>query len=397
MAFPVQLAESVVNEVGNIIRDTKDNVQSGNPTWLRDGTPESVIGKLNQATVRQSCRKWSRETGTNAGTDAGMSRLCTPYLESINEDPGEPTATSPPWTGGQIPGVLYDVRVNVGRVSRRCNGSVATSNRYDETVQMIGPITDHVSERLFEETCCGGNDLSSFKEGVRGFDEFGIEVSNVSAVGVSPGGPCRYLEVTDVTITVTRADGQPDGPGSPPPIYRPPVRVPGPPPGPVTIDINPDFSVDIDVDINNDGTFNFRFNFGGEGTEPGDDPVEVPFDPSPETREPGGEPGDPVTGTPGSEEEGEAGKGEILVGIQVEVESAPPNANVIFTPSGPVYKGAYYAYVGVEDRLDLQPEGATARQTQFFFAPPDSTHWRVSANAGYTTTVTPYYRPIKEA
>ena len=396
MAFPLGLAEMAVDEVGGIIRDTKNNVQSGNPTWLRDGTPESVIGKLNQATVRQGCRKWARQTGSNPGTDASMNRLCKPYLDSLNENPGEPTANTPPWTGGQEPGVLYDVRVNVLRRSRRCDGSIASSRRYDETEQMVGPITDYVFLREFEETCCGGNDLSRFQEGVRGFDENGNPVSNISAAFVETGGVCRYLEVAEVQITVTRADGQPDGPDNPPPIYRPPTRVPGPAPGPVTVDINPDFSVDVDVDINPDGTFDFTFNFGGQGTEPEDDPVKVPFDPTPETREPGGEPGDPVTGTPGSEEEGEADEGEELVGVLVEVDSVPPNANVLFTKAGPVYKGAYYVYLGLEGRLDLQPEGAVARQTQFYFAPPDSTHWRVSANAGYTTTVTPYYKPIKE-
>ena len=81
----------------------------------------------------------------------------------------------------------------------------------------------------------------------------------------------------------------------------------------------------------------------------------------------------------------------------VEIDSVPPNANVLFTEAGPVYKGPYYVYLGVEDRLDLQPEGSVARQTQFYFAPPDSTHWRVTANSGYTTTITPYYKPINEA
>lgn len=375
MTFPVELARSSALEVSRLIRDFKDNVDSGNPTYLRDGAPESYIGKLNLATARRSCRKWaSGGVGKNAGTDAVMDGFCKPYLENIGQYPGEPTATTP-FAGGQCPGIEYEVRMQATRPSDGVVFGPATQ-------RIFGPITEIFANKTGSWT--------GFGIGVSGFNAQGEPAVDLLAFGGI--GDENVIDFADIE----RADGQPDDCGDPPPEYEPPLPWPDPgPPSPITI--APDFDVDIDVEFFPDGTFNIKFNFGGEGTDPEDDPVEVPVDPTPETREPGGEPGDPVTGTPGSEEEGEADEGEVLVGVLVEIDSAPPNANVLFTPTGPVYKGPYYVYLGVEDRLDLQPEGSVARQAQFYFAPTDSTHWRVTSNAGYTTTVTPYYKPINEA
>ena len=380
MPFPIELARGSALEVSRLIRDFKDNVDSGNPVYLRDGNPESYIGKLNLATARRSCRKWASEgIGQNGGTDAVMDGFCKPYLQDIGEYPGEPTA-QPPFTGGQCPGVEYngvieitlwdfDLTEVIGRREITASGGTA-----------VGPIE---AARVGPPLDSEGRSTTIELLGQNGWETV---TSNIS----------RRYEGPAKIISLSRADGQPDVCGDPPPEYEPPDPRPDPgPPSPITI--APDFDVDIDVDFFPDGTFNIKFNFGGEGTDPGDDPVEVPVDPAPETREPGGAPGDPVTGTPGSEEEGEAAGDEILVGVLVEIDSAPPNANILFTGAGPVYKGPYYVYLGVEDRLDLQPEGATARQSQFYFAPSDSTHWRVTANAGYTTTITPYYRPRNEA
>lgn len=394
MPFPVELARSSALEVSRLIRDFKENVDSGNPTYLRDGNPESYIGKLNLATARRSCRKWaSQGIGQNAGTDAVMDGFCKPYLEDIGQYPGEPTAGAN-FTGGQCPGVEYRWTLTNASFKRvPCDGGSSTTVNITDRTQssLFGPLRGPVSEVRTQGDC----GVTLYDLVLYGKDSNGNEASfRITQWG--PGNPALRAADLQYDLSVERIDGQPDVCGDPEPDIRPPDPVPDPgPPSPITI--APDFDVDIDVEFFPDGTFNIKFNFGGEGTDPGDDPVEVPIDPTPETREPGGEPGDPTTGTPGSEEEGEADEGEILVGVLVEIDSVPPNANVLFTEAGPVYKGPYYVYLGVEDRLDLQPEGSVARQTQFYFAPPDSTHWRVTANSGYTTTITPYYKPINEA
>lgn len=395
MAFPVELARASALEVTRLIRDFKENVDSGNPVYLRDGQPESYIGKLNLATVRRACRKWASEgVGNNAGTDASMDGLCKLYLEDIGQYPGEPSVNPPPFTGGQCPGVEYSISGTGEAVTDPCPGSPASPSTI--TLGVGGTLYGPISGPFFvgqSSASCGGNNVVTVE--FEGFDAGGSPAKTVRTFS-SGRSDVKIPTPTISGLTVTRIDGQPDDCGSLPPEIQPPTPRPDPgPPSPITI--APNFDVDIDVEFFPDGTFNIKFNFGGEGTDPEDDPVEVPVDPSPETREPGGEPGEPVTGTPGSEEEGAAGEGEELVGILVEIDGFPGSANILFTPAGPVYKGAYYAYVGVEGRLDLQPEGSLARQTQFYFAPPGSTHWRVSANAGYTTTITPYYKPINEA
>lgn len=388
MAFPVELARSAAFELTNLLRDYKNNVVQGDTAYLRDADPESYIGKLAVATERRACRKWASEgIGKNAGTDAVMDGLCKLYLEDIGEYPGEPS-TSVPFPGGQCDCGAYEYTVVIERPTPSGSTDLGTDFRVRGPVESISIRESTVSGNVIVEVVSRGLERDTNQP----YPTCGDLQKRSYALSFqwdSGQGPAFIREI--------RLDSDPGGDcGDPSPVVDPPTPRPDPgPPSPITI--APNFDVDIDVDFFPDGTLNVKFNIGGEGTGPGDDPVEIPVDPSPETREPGGEPGDPVTGTPGSEEEGEAEDGEILVGILVEVDSFPDNANVLFTPSGPVYKGAYYAYLGVEDRLDLQPEGSVARQAQFYFAPPDSTHWRVSSNAGYTTTITPYYRPINEA
>lgn len=371
MAFPVELASQAASELVNLIRDTRDNVQSGNPVYLRDGMPDSFIGKLNLATARRACRKWASEgVGKDPGNDAAMDKFCEPYLTSISEYPGEPSFGAP-FTGGQCP-EAYRVFITVTRDSDGVvllgpsapaeNPNAGNANVWQGPIQGIAVIQDP-----------GGS------------GDFGWAITD--ATGQIYGTFNRSSpDFTPVIDSVATISGNPDNCGNPEGEYEPPTPRPDPGPPPPTV-INPEFEVEIDVDFNDEGDITIRF--GGDGG------TEVTVDP---TNGDSDEPGDIGTAQPsedtgpGGDSEGDSGD-EILVGVRVEVIDIPLKANISFSGGIPIYRGAVYVFLGSEDNTDLQPEGSTLRSGQFFYAPENSTHWLVSANMGYNLRVTPYFKP----
>jgi len=150
------------------------------------------------------------------------------------------------------------------------------------------------------------------------------------------------------------------------------------------------------VDILPDGTINVNiggptinvdpFSDGGAGgTGGGNDPVGGP-----------GSPGNGGDTGAGGMQNGAAEPGEELVGVLVQVLSAPTDANRFFSNPEAVYRGAYYVAMGYPGRLGLDMSGGTAEAIQFFHAQQRGlTDYRVRANVGFNLRVTPYYRILE--
>lgn len=387
MVFPASLASAAAEELAAILRDTRDNVASGNADWIANGQPESIVGKLSQANARQLCRRWARGSPSSYGrqSDANYEKLCGQYLDDIGEKPAEPKF-SPQFTGGQC-NTLY--RVQISSQSRNPNLNCTPGQTLTQSFDVRdvpGPIRRVGWEFSGPQGSCGETPI-----GIR----MVIQTDSGPVFAGSPGSNSRGYIASGTrvnSVTVTREDGLPDDCGdSPDRDIEPPPPITTPLP-PISIEINPDFVVDIDVQVDVDGTINVTYQ--PDSTEPVTVPVSPPGEGGPKDAIPGQ---DEETGTAGDGSdgvaEGEAPEGQVLAGVKVDLVTAPPGANVDFR-GGPLYRGACYCYLGLEGNLDLQPEGAIFRPGQFFFAPEGSTHWRVVAGLGYNLSVTPYYTPI---
>ena len=356
---------------------------------------EPVLNHLApaRAITRAACRRWARGGGPQnlPGFDGAWAGICTPYLDSIAENPGS-GLISPPFTGGQCP-IGYTVSSGNYTLRRiRCSdGAVLFSGAgvVRGRANVLGPIKAITAVQTQSSNC--------------GAKEIILRVTNgnntVLDVGVlaGPGSNTERFEIVGLAPTVTPSNGAPDTCGNPAPTYKPPKIPTGLPPltpqpitipgiGPVSVDVTfsptgglvinlPDIGVDVELPN--------PFEKPGAPSEPS-----VP-DPGPP---PGdvGQPGAPSTTGEGGEVEGEAPAGSVLVGVRVEVLTLPPNPSR-YTEE--VYRGAYYVYMGVPGLLDLDPAGSMVRLDQFIFAEqPNLTAWRVRANSRYIVRATPYYR-----
>jgi len=98
----------------------------------------------------------------------------------------------------------------------------------------------------------------------------------------------------------------------------------------------------------------------------------------------------------GGENEGSADEGEELVGVLVQILTAPLDANRFFNNSALIYRGACYVTMGYPGRLGLDMSGGTLESPQFFHAQQRGlTDYRVRANVGFNLRVTPYYRTLE--
>lgn len=366
MVFPVNLATAAARELKNIILDTRDQVNSDKPIYLRDGTPESILGQLTQETARQACRKWPNERqGLDPGTDAAWDRLCKPFLEGLGEYPGPPSFGVP--TVGAPCDFLYsEIRFTSTSRGNAMGPQPGLNPVFFDIDNFQGPLQSF--------TLVNQGQLGSFVRAIDG------------------NGNPRDSDTSNFVygVALFSTDPADAGCGPPPSTYVPsdPVM---PPADPFPFSPTPDFNIDIDVDFNPDGTINIEFDDGS-----GDPPVEVPVDPDTpgsEGEPDGGKPGPSVDTGEGGEAAGEEELRE-LVGVQTDILVAPPFARTEAVPSGTRFRGSQYVYLGNGDQLDLQPEGAIAVSGQFFFAPEGSNAWRVVASPGYNLRVTPYYKDL---
>jgi hypothetical protein len=376
--FPALLANWTADQTLGLFRDAFNASRQDGATFIHTGSPTSLVGRLNQATARQACRRWARKLDTlPADKNAAYDTACRPYLESIGEYPGTGIIRQD-FRGGQCPGVGYIVTM---QGNNACPGGTTS------TLSRNGPLGGFVIGNAPGNDCQGNPGRRP-----------GILVD-----GQFVGGSLTAIRQADAAswrvVSVTRVDGQPDNCGNPPITVTPPppVTTPLPP-----IRVRPDVNIDvtIDVDIGPDGSIDIDFNpefelepdvtidpFGGDGGGSGGTPTAPPGD--------RGNPGDDFDSgeeTP----EGEAPPGQVLTGVLIDAISIADFVNKTELPSATVYRGVCYVLMGGEPGVDLQPEGSTVVFPQFFEAPENSTKWRVYANVGYRLRVTPYYREVEE-
>ena len=350
------------------------------PEFLADTGPIVAAGQPARQIGRAMCRQYARGGGPQnlPAFDAAWSGICGPYLESIGEDP-LPGSVGKPFNGGQCAGVLYTVtfRYNIiGTDGSTIEPAItATSNA-------LGPISG-----------IRGQGAPAFQN---------IVIDSGAGPDFARTGSCVQGCYRNISIvSIARADGQPDSCGDPPPVYDPPKIRPGLPTlppsepidfpgiGPIGVgfEFSPSGEINVSLpDVGVDFTVEDPFGLGDDEGEPGGPSGPPPGDV--------GAPGSPSVVGPGGDAEGEAPPGKVLTGLRVQITAFPPSRNKY---TDEVYRGAYYAYMGVPGLLDLDFGGAMVRQDQFLLAEKDNlTAWRIRANTGYELITTPYYREAEE-
>lgn len=385
-----EIAKKAAEEAKNILGAAPGLAADAASAYVKNGTPSGVIPNVGVAIARQACRRYAdNPNGPPSSVAAGLERVCRPYLDNIGYGVG-PTLEQP-LLGGQCP-VLYNVTFNATGASGACN----PINFGTTTVSAgVGPI----SIRRFHNTA-----QSAQSGGLcPGYTANNILIKNASGEQVLVGQG-RGIKLN--SISVARADGQPDNCGDRPPDVTGPV--PPATPGPTKEPFNPIPGIDIDIDVTLGPTGPITINIGtgpitidpfgdgdsdgGDGDNPGiDQPGTAPSSGLP----PGdiGQPSAPVDTTPGGVASSCAPPNSVLVGIKINIMEPVPSVNQ-YDPL--VYRGVCYAYMGTVGNLALNPEGVALRNGQMLFAPLDNlTCWEVRANMGFILRVTPYYRALE--
>lgn len=366
-----QIVAAVLQEIPKIMQDGFEKELQGRPDFIANGTPESIVGKYAQAGARAACRAYAANPDGLTGDRAvNAETACRPYLDDIGQGSSPSVAT--PFSGGQCPGIGYDVNLtSVGNPG----GGLGTSQRSG-----VGPV--------------GGVIFSD-----NGFGNFGIGVQFASGPEFSGGGQANTQAPFRASWRITsivRQDGQADNCGDPPPAVTQPIPEPDPIGNPFRFNPDPSIDVPITVTIGPDGQVNFDFGGGPTETDP--------FAPSgggdgggggaPSVPGTAGDPqdtgsGDAGTGV-GGDAEGEAPPGQVLTGVKIDILTAP-SSRVRYTTE--IDRGVVYVYMGATEGLALEPTGSLVRSGQFFPSQKDYfTRWQVRARFGYDIRATPYYR-----
>lgn len=373
---------SLLRGLGRVLSGDPGNTITGQPVpdFLAGPEPPDPLGGFQHRGGRAACDRWARRDRASLlpGRDAYFRQLCGPYLAPGG--PGEPT-TEPPFTGGQCPGVSYDIR---GDVFNQTTGAPNPNNPI-----LFGTRTGPL--RFVEmppEVVCTAPDMVQ----TQAF----VEPVNAPQDRVSVRGPGCVRFSTLENLTITRADGLPDECGDPPEDFDAgdPDPSPDPNPGPVGGPVGFPFP-DLDITISPSGDVVIDF---GDGSPPDViDPTAPDGGGGGGGVNPGdiGEPG-PVGSTgPGGDTDGEAPTGSVLTALKINFASPPLPGE--FDRVGN-YRGVCYIYMGTSEGVDLDPGGALVRDGQLFLAEKDNlTTWFVSANLGYDLSVTPYYKTVESS
>ena len=344
--------------------------------YIANGDPQSIYGKIQQATARQYCRRYADDPGALPGAVGVLvENACRPYLAAIGY--GTAPTIRTPFRGGQCDEIyLVTLRgtqgngVVGGPFTRRVHGPIGGARFASEDGTFRG--------QLFCRAI--NNNASNCGPIVPG--ELAWRGVGLSGQGFNGG----TLDI----LNIVPCDGT-DQCGSPPPDVQPPIPPTVPGPRRERYNPGPDIDIDIDIEINPDGGFDVDFGIGPVTVAP-------PGDDGGGGGGGGAQPDPGVPGTPeptgsGGDAEGEAPPNSVLVGLRVEILEFPAEPKLY---ADGVYRGVCYVYMGTEGLLDHDPAGAMLRADQFVYAERENlTHWRVSANNGYSLRVTPYYRELE--
>lgn len=301
--------------------------------FLRDklATPDSELGSLGRQ-VKKSAQMFC--DGLRANPDIATlptvqrsygDEVCRDYWE---EGPNTGPTLTPPFSGGQCP-VTYIVSYTI----KNADGTVSPV----QTTSGTGPVS---GIEVVQVGPAGGGFSGTFSVRIK----FANASQTVHTQGTYPG------ETVNGTITnVTRADGNPDTCGNPPPKFTPgvgPTYTWGSPvvitPSPllpaIEIKVGPpettdDGGFDISVTVNNNPEFNLGVSLGsgGQGYVP---PISISGEPIDENNPPEGI-------DPRNVDEGDLPdppEGFKYVGAVVEFTQFPSNIGVIVgTPPNHIF------------------------------------------------------------
>jgi hypothetical protein len=353
--------------------------------FIRNGPSTGLPGYVRD-TYRQRCNQFAHvpfwaKLLTN-GALGSMDRICTPYWNDNGWD--GPVPGVPAVIGGQC-----EERYEFVATTTRSNPTVdepssLVANGPITGTRVVGSGTPDVTLEINCRGVSGGFCFNSFPPvqpqgwyGYRGGSNITWTTPVISGLSrcSGSGDPCGDSPVEGPSvgpnpppdpgpITGPEPTDDPDNPTGPPLIPLPPYQDPVYGPTPIVGPTGPT---------------------GPPGGGGGNDPVGGP-----------GSPGDGGDTGEGGDESGEAEDGEELVGVLVQVLSAPTDANRFFNNAAVVYRGAYYVAMGYPGRLGLDMSGGTAETVQFFHAQQRGlTDYRVRANVGFNLRVTPYYRILE--
>lgn len=381
---PIDIAEAVAKAVPALLTDTVQQFRQGEGGYIRDGEPEGIVAQIGLAVARTACRRFGESpTDGPALNSERFEAACRPYLESIT--PGNGAEIGLPFTGGQCPQTYRAIGVvTFDRFFCNTGQSIPNTIDFATEFQLQGPLSN-VRVEGFEPGLCGNR-------GVR------ILVDTATTPGVAIYSTLDVFEralfnPSLQSINFEIAPGQTDNCGDPAPVVRQPRPQVDPFPRPFRFNPVPGVDVNIDVGFDPDGNIVFDIGTGDitvdpfpEGEGGGGGPVET-IPPSP-----GSEGGPQDTGG-GGEAQGEAGEGEELVGLLVEVLASPQDANRFDNNQAQPFRGIGYVRMGYPGRLGVDISGGTVISPQFFHAQQRGlTAWAVSANLGFNIRTTPYYR-----
>lgn len=381
--FPAAAAAFAASEAGRMLRDGADVIQTGEPSYIRDGDPQSITGKIGQASARLACRQFAADPGrVPVDRQLAYDKACRPYLEDIGQydSPG----VVKPFDGGQCPGVLYLVTYESQTANGQqtaCNQPVTT--QIGQVDELIGPIQGITNTP--GAIGPGGNTPVIFGNLIHAGGARGL--GSVLSTGCSTAG-YRMVSV------VPRTGQPPDNCGNPPPEFDQGDDQPDPT-NPEPFNPGPDIDIDIGVEINIDGSIDIDLGGGPITIDPfGDDDSEGGGGP-PET--PGGSGDEGASGETGAggEEEGED-EGRILVGVRVEILGFPSGANTRIRGGEQLFISPYVVYMGGDAGLQQSESDQFVTANDFHYAPEQANRYRVLAAFGYNLRVTPFWREPEE-
>lgn len=349
--------------------ETLADVAGGLGDWIANGTPDSgsIAGEIQQR-YRDHCDAWSNGPTWVQQIDPGarlfLSNACSPWLDS--QGSGDPSVGS----GPPIAAPGDDFTAQGGVLFKR--STAATEQEFFNCALRFEAFTGNngnPSQQPFEIDAirCDGSRIS-FASDI----EFEIVSTGCCASQTNPPPPGS-------PVVSPNPNPRPD-PGLDP-EDEPFERQPGRPVLPMPEIPNP-FGDPIQLP-------NFPLpNIEGPSLYPGDDI------PGGDPTEPGdkGDPDPPVETAPGGEEEA-TDSSRWLMGILVEVTSAPSRAPGFQTSAGFVYTEAGFVYQGAGDELEYYEESERLLSGgQYFPAVRGYDTWRVVANPFYRLKVTPFYK-----
>lgn len=180
--------------------------------------------------LRQSLCSWLDDTDANVRgwTEKTFGRSASnPVLSGLKglvcSSPPLPPVSTPPFVGGQCPGVVYRITGRRMAERRRCSDdSIVAVIDADFERTLPGPISGPT--RADEYGSCDGTRLQRVVWTWTGVFANGDPALATVAVG---NVSSEYVAAESITFSVSRVDGQPDDCGDPPPVSNPPSTVDG--------------------------------------------------------------------------------------------------------------------------------------------------------------------------